>query len=80
MLELILYELSIPIITNDHPFAIVRNSTFIADIGYCEGVVSSNHHTFQLSLFQDGDGCFCLGLQLILKDQKAVENKPTLSL
>ncbi len=49
--EFILYEFTIGVVTNDHSLRFIRDVSFITDIRSRKSIITSYHHTIDLSLF-----------------------------
>lgn len=71
--ELVLNELVVSVIADQHAFRFVGNSAFEADIGTCEGVITSDHDHANLSVLQLLDCSFRLRLQFVLEYFKTIE-------
>lgn len=66
--------LAIHEVADDHTLVLIRNIAFIADIGSSQCIISSDHHTPDLSSLQCSNRTPRLHLQLVLEHFESIKN------
>jgi hypothetical protein len=73
--EVLFMEGSVFVINDQHALGPKGDPTLVANICSSKRIITCDHDHSHLSLFKLIDGCFGLGLQLVLKNLKAIKKK-----